>query len=56
MMVITLHISVQYTMGRAIQWQMFSTLGDIMSTLGMLSTPEGYHGYTGDDHDKCKGR
>ena len=33
-----------------------STVGDIMSTLGVLSTPEGYHGYTGGYHDKCRGR
>ena len=49
-------MSVQYAGGCAVQWGMFSTLGDIMSTRGcsvywgdIMSTPGGYH-------DKCWGR
>ena len=47
-------MSVQYTGGCAVQQGMFNTLGDIismvgdiMSTLGVFSTLEGYHEYTG---------
>ena len=29
--------------------------GDIMSTLGVFSTPEGYHEYTGGYQDACEG-
>ena len=40
-------MSMQYTGGCAVQWGMFSTLGDIMSTLGDVQYTGGYHEYTG---------
>ena len=48
-------MSVQYTGGCAVQWGMFSTPGDIMSTVGGFheytggcSVHGGYHEYTGE--------